>query len=70
MPQKQTDTQNDKSRGQMTVEEAGRMGGHKGGQRVKQLIEEGKRAERDESGEELEATQMDDTEDDEEEDEA
>lgn len=32
-------------KGKMTVEEAGKMGGHKGGQRVKELIEEGKRSE-------------------------
>lgn len=36
-----------RSAGDMTVREAGRLGGHKGGQRVKELIEEGKRAEGD-----------------------
>jgi hypothetical protein len=40
----------------MTVEEAGRMGGHKGGQRVKELVEEGKRAERKNAGD-VEETQ-------------
>jgi hypothetical protein len=65
MAQKQTETGGGKSRGQMTVEEAGRMGGHKGGQRVKQLIEEGKRAESKESGEGFESG-MEDTEDEEE----
>ena len=51
MAQKQTGQESDKPpvrHGQMTVEEAGRLGGHKGGQRVKELIEEGKRAEREE----------------------
>lgn len=43
--------------GQMTVEEAGRLGGHKGGQRVKQLIEEGKQAERADAGEDIENTE-------------
>lgn len=43
--------------GQMTVEEAGRMGGHKGGQRVKELVEEGKRAEREGAGEDIEETE-------------
>ncbi|WP_173332313.1 hypothetical protein [Methanocella paludicola] len=33
--------------GKMTVEEAGHLGGHKGGQKVKRLIEEGKRAEKE-----------------------
>lgn len=36
--------------GDMTVREAGRLGGHKGGQRVKELIEEGKRSEGISSG--------------------
>ncbi len=40
-----TATSGGKSEGDMTVREAGRLGGHKGGQRVKELIEEGKRAE-------------------------
>jgi hypothetical protein len=40
----------------MTVEEAGRLGGHKGGQRVKQLIEEGKDAERADPGEDIGTT--------------
>lgn len=39
------ETPQSKGAGDMTVREAGRMGGHKGGQRVKELIEEGKRAE-------------------------
>jgi hypothetical protein len=47
----------------MTVEEAGRLGGHKGGQRVKQLVEEGKRLEREEGGEEIKTTEQDDEED-------
>ncbi|QGM98085.1 hypothetical protein [Methylocystis parvus] len=52
MAQKQTEQEKPPTRhGQMTVEEAGRLGGHKGGQRVKQLVEEGKRAEGDETGE-------------------
>ncbi len=52
MPQKQTEPEKPAVRhGQMTVEEAGRLGGHKGGQRVKRLIEEGKEAERDDAGE-------------------
>lgn len=53
MAQKQTGQQPEKPpvrHGQMTVEEAGRLGGHKGGQRVKELIEEGKRAEREDAG--------------------
>jgi hypothetical protein len=51
MPQKQTEPDKPSVRhGQMTVEEAGRLGGHKGGQRVKRLIEEGKEAERDDAG--------------------
>ena len=58
MAQKQTETE--KPRGQMTVEEAGRLGGHKGGQRVKELIKEGKAAEREEAGEDVE--NMDDEE--------
>lgn len=36
-----------KGTGKMTVEEAGHLGGHKGGQKVKRLIEEGKRAEKE-----------------------
>ncbi len=32
----------DTSRGKMTVQDAGRRGGAKGGPRVRQLIEEGK----------------------------
>jgi hypothetical protein len=44
-------------KGKMTVEEAGRLGGHKGGQRVKELIEEGKRAEQEDAGEEMDSTQ-------------
>jgi hypothetical protein len=52
MPQKHTEPEKPTVRhGQMTVEEAGRLGGHKGGQRVKRLIEEGKEAERDDAGE-------------------
>lgn len=54
MPQKQTEPEKSIKRGQMTVEEAGRLGGHKGGQRVKELIEEGKQAEREDAGEDLE----------------
>lgn len=44
-------------KGKMTVEEAGRLGGHKGGQRVKELIEEGKRAEQEDAGEEMGSTE-------------
>ncbi len=36
---------NTPEKGQMTVEEAGRKGGHVGGPRVRELIEEGKEAE-------------------------
>lgn len=43
-------TPQSKGEGDMTVREAGRMGGHKGGQRVKELIEGGKRAEEGEGG--------------------
>ncbi|GLI94065.1 hypothetical protein [Methylocystis echinoides] len=56
MPQKQAETDKPPVHGQMTVEEAGRLGGHKGGQRVKQLIEEGKDAERADPGEDIETT--------------
>lgn len=52
MPKDTSDKSKDQpqaGKGQMTVEEAGRMGGHKGGQRVKELIEEGKELERGES---------------------
>jgi len=62
MPQKQTEPQNQK-RGQMTVEEAGRLGGHKGGQRVKELIREGKEAERGDAGEDIENTEQEEEED-------
>jgi hypothetical protein len=57
MAQKQTRREGEATprQGQMTVEEAGRMGGQKGGQRVKELIEEGKRAEREGAGEDIEA---------------
>ncbi len=50
-------------RGQMTVEEAGRLGGHKGGQRVKELIKEGKQAEREDAGEDIENTEDEEEED-------
>ncbi|MDP2314119.1 MAG: hypothetical protein Q8P41_14550 [Pseudomonadota bacterium] len=39
-----------KGEGEMSVREAGRMGGHKGGQRVKELVEEGKRLEEEQGG--------------------
>lgn len=43
------DREVDRERGDMTVEEAGHLGGvkggHKGGQRVKELIQEGKERE-------------------------
>lgn len=45
MPEKKAQNERPKEAGTMTVQEAGRMGGHKGGQRVKELIEEGKRSE-------------------------
>ncbi len=50
MAQRQTEQKPAKSgKGQMTVEQAGHLGGEKGGkkggERVKELIEEGKRAE-------------------------
>jgi hypothetical protein len=52
MAQRQSDREPEKAgKGKMTVEEAGRLGGHKGGQRVKQLVEEGKRLEREEGAE-------------------
>jgi len=62
MPQKQTGHDGGETRrqGQMTVEEAGRMGGHKGGQRVKELIEEGKRAEQKDAGGKQEQEDQDD----------
>lgn len=59
--EKMAEVRRERSKGEMTVAEAGRMGGertsethgrefyeeigHKGGQRVKELIEEGKQAE-------------------------
>ena len=58
MAQKHTEQEKPPARhGQMTVEEAGRLGGHKGGQRVKQLVEEGKRAERGDGGEDIDDTE-------------
>ena len=50
MAQRQTEQKSGKSgKGQMTVEQAGHLGGEKGGrkggERVKELIEEGKRSE-------------------------
>jgi hypothetical protein len=39
-PQKQ-----EKQQGSMTVEEAGRLGGHKGGQRERELVEKGHQVE-------------------------
>ncbi|WP_442756417.1 hypothetical protein ACNHKD_07325 [Methylocystis sp. JAN1] len=61
MAQKHTEQEKPPTRqGQMTVEEAGRLGGHKGGQRVKQLVEEGKRAEREDVGEDIEDTEEED----------
>lgn len=55
MPQKHTEPESPPGkRGQMTVEEAGRLGGHKGGQRVRELIREGKEAERAGAGEDIE----------------
>ncbi len=62
MPQKQTEPEKSK-RGQMTVEEAGRLGGHKGGPRVKELIKEGKQAEREDAGEDIENTEDEEEED-------
>jgi hypothetical protein len=38
------------AKGTMTVEEAGHLGGQKGGQRVKELIEEGKEKEAEDKG--------------------
>ncbi len=52
----------ERGKGKMTVEEAGRLGGHKGGQRVRELIKEGKEAER-EAGEDIENTQDEEEED-------
>jgi hypothetical protein len=61
MTQKQTEPEKPPIRqGQMTVEEAGRLGGHKGGQRVKQLVEDGKRAERENAGDDSENTEDED----------
>jgi hypothetical protein len=40
----------EKGKGRMTVEEAGRLGGEKGGQRVKKLIEQGKQLEKRKEG--------------------
>jgi len=37
----------EKGKGRMTVEEAGHLGGEKGGQKVKRLIERGKELERE-----------------------
>ncbi len=63
MPQKHIEPEKPPTRrGQMTVEEAGRLGGHKGGQRVRELIKEGKEAER-EAGEDIENTQDEEEED-------
>ena len=62
MPQKQTEPQNPK-RGQMTVGGAGRLGGHKGGQRVKELIREGKEAARGDAGADIENTEQEEEED-------
>lgn len=45
-----TETPQSKGEGDMSVRDAGRMGGHKGGQRVKELVEEGKRAEGEGNG--------------------
>ncbi len=50
MAQRQTEQKSGKSgKGQMTVEQAGHLGGEKGGrkggERVKELVEEGKRSE-------------------------
>jgi uncharacterized protein len=61
MTQKQTEPEKPPIRqGRMTVEEAGRLGGHKGGQRVKQLVEKGKRAERVDAGVDIENTEDED----------
>ncbi len=57
----------EKGKGGMTVEEAGRLGGHKGGQRVKQLIEDGKRGQ--EENQDIAAREDEDLEEDEEEEE-
>lgn len=42
---KESEEQIRKKGGDMTTQEAGHLGGHKGGQRVKELIEEGKEKE-------------------------
>ncbi|WP_457795910.1 hypothetical protein [Methylocystis sp. S23] len=61
MAQKQTEQEKQPPvHGQMTVEEAGRLGGHKGGQRVKRLVEEGKRAEREDAGEDIDNSEEED----------
>lgn len=44
MPEKKH-PQSEKSSGSMTVEEAGRLGGHKGGQRERELVEKGHQVE-------------------------
>ncbi len=50
MPDKRKESEKQIRRkgGKMTTEEAGHLGGRKGGQRVKELIEEGKEKEREE----------------------
>jgi uncharacterized protein len=49
IPQKSSRTPSQRRTGSMTVREAGHLGGSKGGQRVKELIEEGKERERSQS---------------------
>ncbi|MBK9266860.1 MAG: hypothetical protein IPM54_44665 [Polyangiaceae bacterium] len=46
MPEKKHEpAKQEKQHGSMTVEEAGRLGGHKGGQRERELVEKGHQVE-------------------------
>lgn len=40
----------EEKKGRMTVEEAGKLGGHKGGQRERELVEKGKESKREAKG--------------------
>jgi hypothetical protein len=51
MPEKKHESQKqEKEAGTMTVEEAGRLGGQKGGQRERELVEKGHQAEEQQGG--------------------